>query len=112
MDQLLVTVLLHHHLLTTPHHHVELKGRGGAWPYDCRWSWWCCSPLDCGSLRDRKRERVKGKGEKGKRRWTCRPYSSLERKAVDELFVAVRLRHHLPAVPLHLVELLLYAVQR
>ena len=31
---------------------------------------------------------------------------------MDELFVAVRLRHYLLAVPLHLVELLLYAVQR
>ena len=55
---------------------------------------------------------MKGKGKKGKGRWTTRPWSSPGRKAMDELFVAVRLHHQLLAVPLHLVELLLNAVQR
>ena len=89
MDQLSVTLLLRH-LLTAPHHHVELKGRGGAWPFDSRWSWWNCSSLDCGSSRNRKKERVKGERKKGNERWTSRPWSSPGRKAMGELLVAVR----------------------
>ncbi len=42
---------------------VKVKGWRSECPRDCRWLW-CCSLLDCGSLRDRKRERVKGKGKK------------------------------------------------